>query len=393
LVALGLALVAVPVAQYLVAPALAQDGPRNEGSSTVARPRRPGANTNGGTAGGNGPATNAPAAEPDAPKIPSKFGKAKEGAVPEDAATFRSDATTVTVDTAVVDNKGRFIPNLPRNYFRVLEDGVPQQVSGFNVGEAPMTIALVVEFSNRYQSFYSRTWFQTLQATYGFVQTLTPQDYLAVIAYDLRTEYLSDFTTDRQQTYEAMQRLRIPGFSEMNMFDALVDVAQRMQDIEGRKAIVLVSSGEDTFSKLTFDKTRRALQDAGVPIYTIGLMQSLREIADASGAMGSLQRLDFLQADNQMRTFASETGGMSFFPRFEGEFPGIFRSIQMALRSQYVLSYTPSNQARDGKFRKIKVELINPETNEPVRINDDKGKPMKYKIVAKPGYTAPREVE
>ena len=216
---------------------------------------------------------------------------------------------------------------------------------------------------------------------------------MAIIAYDLREEILSDFTTDRQKTAEALSRLRIAGFSESNMYDALVDSAQRMQDIEGRKAIVLIASGMDTFSKLTFDKTRRALQDAGVPVYTIGLMQSVREFADAAGYLGSIERMDFLQADNQMRTFAAETGGMSYFPRFDAEFPGIFQSIEQTMRSNYVLTYNPSNQARDGKVRRIKVELINPETNQPVRINDDKGKAIKYKIVAKTGYTAPHEVE
>jgi VWFA-related protein len=358
----------------------AQQGPNNDSSTTVARPRKP----------ANG---NAPAVEPDQAKIPSKFGKPKDSELPEGVPTFRSDAITVTVDAAVVDNKGHFIPNIPKTYFRVLEDGVPQQVSDFSLGEAPMTIAMVIEFSARFQQYYSYPWFQTLQAAYGFLGTLKPEDYVAVIAYDLRTEILSDFTVDRQQTNEAMARLRIPGFSESNLYDALVDTAQRMQDIEGRKAIVLISSGLDTFSKLTFDKARRALQDAGVPIYTVGLMQAQREMADASGAMDSVQRLDFLQADNQMRVFASESGGMSFFPRFDGELPGIFQSITQALRTNYVLSYNPSNQARDGKVRRIKVELINPETHEPVRVNDDKGKAIKYKVIAKPGYTAPREVE
>ena len=144
---------------------------------------------------------------------------------------------------------------------------------------------------------------------------------------------------------------------------------------------------------MTYDKTRRALQDAGVPIYTVCLLQSIREMADAAGYMGSVERMDFLQADNEMRTFAAETGGMSYFPRFDGEFPGIFQSIEQTMRSNYVLTYNPSNQARDGKARRIKVQLINPETNEPVRINDNKGKAIKYKIVAKTGYTAPREVE
>ena len=179
-----------------------------------------------------------------------------------------------------------------------------------------------------------------------------------------------------------MQRLRIAGFSEANLYDALVDTAQRMQDIEGRKAILLLSSGIDTFSKLTYDKTRKAMQDAGVPIYAIGLMQAHRIMMERR--MGAIQRLDFLQADNQMRTFAKESGGMAFFPRFYGEMPGIFQAITQAMRNQYVLSYSPTNQARDGKFRKIKVDLVNPETNEPLRVVDEKGKPIKYQIVAKP---------
>ena len=103
--------------------------------------------------------------------------------------------------------------------------------------------------------------------------------------------------------------------------------------------------------------------------------------------------MDFLQADNQLRTFSKETGGLAFFPRFFGEFPEIFRDIAQALRNQYVLTYTPTNQERDGKFRKIKVEVIDPKTGEPLRVNDEKQKPVKYQIVAKQGYKAPRTVE
>jgi hypothetical protein len=106
-----------------------------------------------------------------------------------------------------------------------------------------------------------------------------------------------------------------------------------------------------------------------------------------------MARMDFLQADNQMRTFAKETGGMSFFPRFYGEFPSIYQAIQQSLRNQYSLAYAPTNAAHDGKFRKIKVELVNPATNEPLRVTDEKGKPVKYQIIAKAGYNAPREVE
>ena len=352
-------------------------GPQSSSSETVAKPKK----------------KDAPAEEPppDQQKIPSQFSK-KDKEVPEGLPTFKSDVTTVQLDVAVLDNKGNFIPNIPRGNFRVLEDNVPQQLASFSTNaDAPMTIAMVVEFNAQFQQYWSEGWYETLVATYGFVQTLKPDDYLAIVAYDLKTEILSDFTTDRQKTQEAMQRLRIPGFSESNMYDALVDTAQRMSSIEGRKAILLVSTGRDTFSKLTYDKARKGLQEAGVPIYAVSLLQALRLMAEPF--MGDIERMDFLQADNQLNVFCRETGGQAFFPRFLAEYPSIYQTISAALRNQYSIGYHPTNQAKDGKFRKLKVELVDPANGNALRITDPKGKPIKYSIVAKAGYTAPHEVE
>jgi VWFA-related protein len=368
---IGLAAVAM-WAMAGIAGAQEQEGPKQDIDQSVAKPRKP-------------------SGEPQQAPIPSKLSKKAKPDIPAGTPSFKSDVSLVNVDVAVLDNKGHFIPNIPRGNFRILEDNVPQQIQSFSMGEAPMTVCLLIEFSARFQQFYTETWYQTLSAAYGFLQSLKPDDYVAVIAYDMRPEILSDFTTDKRKTYEAMQRLRIPGFSESNLFDALADTEDRMSKIEGRKAIVLIASGIDTFSRLTFDKARRKIQDAGVPIYAIGLMQALRIIMEPY--MGPIQEMDFLQADNQMKTFAKESGGMAFFPRFYGEFPSIFQSISQALRNQYSIGYEPTNKARDGKFRKIKVELVNPATNEPLRVTNEKGKPIKYEIIAKAGYTAPREVE
>lgn len=365
---------------------LGAQGPVTQSSETVSKKKSTTSTTDPNADPSAAPGD--PANDPNA-KIPSKYKPNKDG-LPQGAPTFRTDVLTVTVDVAVLDNKGNPIPKIPQEKFRILEDNTPQKITGFNVGEAPMTICLVVEFSNRFQRYYSGGWFQTLNAAYGFVQSLKPEDYLAVIAYDLRPEILSDFATDRTQAAEALQRLRIPAFSEANLYDTLVFTGERMQDIEGRKAIVLLSSGIDTFSKLTFDKARRAIQDNGIPIYAIGLLQSQRIMAESR--MGPIQNLDFLQADNQMKTFAAETGGRAFFPRFEGEMPGIFNAVQQSLRNQYVLTYQPTNQTKDGKFRRLKVELVNSD-NQPLRVVDGKGKPIKVQIIAKAGYKAPREVE
>lgn len=367
---LGLALaILTPIYLY------AQEGPTSQSGESVAKPKnKPADDTN----------------TPEQPAIPSEYKRAKD--IPADTPTYRSNATTVNVDVAVLDDHNRFIPGIPAGNFRVLEDGIPQQITQFGHGEAPMTICLVIEFSARFEAYWSRGWWETLQAAYGFLETLKPDDNVAVVAYDLHDTILSDFSPDKRKAEEAMQRLRIPGFSESNVFDALTDMADRMSGIEGRKAILHLGSGIDTFSKLTFDKARRDLQESGVPIYTISTLQIARIMAEAQG-MGPLQEMDFLQADNEMRTFSKETGGLSFFPRFLGEYPNVFRQIEDALRNQYTLAYHPTNTSRDGKFRHIKVELVNPEDNAPLSVKNEKGKAIKYQVVAKAGYKAPREVE
>jgi Ca-activated chloride channel homolog len=390
--------------------ARAQDGPGSDSSETVAKPRKkppsydaPPPDTSNDTSTPDSaapPPAPPPAADSnsapandnstDEPKIPSKFSrKGKE--LPADTPTFSSDVTTVDLDVAVLDNKGKFLPGIPKSNFRVLEDNVPQQIATFNMNsDAPMTIAMVIEFNALFQQYWSEGWYETLAATYGFVQTLRPQDYVAVVAYDLRPEILCDFTNDQNKLQYELQRLRIPGFSESSMFDAVAETEQRMANIPGRKAILLIASGRDTLSKLTWDKARKAIQEAGVPIYAFSLLQALRIMAEPY--MGNIQYMDFLQADNEMKTMAAETGGQAFFPRFLQEYPGIFQTISAALRNQYSITYRPTNQAKDGKFRKIKVELLDPATGDQLRITE-KGKPVKYTIVTKDGYTAPRPVE
>ncbi len=302
----GLAALGFALASLIPVDVFAQEAPQTQNNDSVAKPKK---KPEGDTT------------STEDKTIPSEFKKPKD--IPKDTPTFRSNATTVTVDVSVLDDKGHFIPKIPAGNFRVLEDGVPQQISQFGVSEAPMTICMLIEFSGRYQAFWSAGWYETLQASYGFLETLKPEDNVAVVAYDLRTTILSDFSPDKRRAEEAMARLRIPGFSESNIFDALTDMADRMSGIEGRKAILVISTGLDTFSKITFDTARKSLQESGVPIYSISILQIARMMAESRGMSGPAD-LTFLQADNEMKTFARETGGPGIFPavyrRISGDF-------------------------------------------------------------------------
>jgi VWFA-related protein len=255
----------------------------------------------------------------------------------------------------------------------------------------------VVEFANRYGRFV----YDALNASFVFAQTLKPEDWIAVVSFDMKPTIVADFTQDKRKVMEAISSLRIPGFSETNVFDALYDTLDRVAGIEGRKYIVLVASGCDTFSRMTYDKVMKKVKDTpNVTIFTISTGEALRIWADAYGGGGGpsimpcnvSSSIDFLQADNQMSTFAKMTGGRWFKPRFEGELREIFRDIGASIRNQYVLAYHPSNSRLDGTFRKLKVEVVAPDGG-PFHVRDQKGKDVKFQVIAREGYTAKHQVE
>ncbi|HEX3436182.1 MAG TPA: VWA domain-containing protein [Pseudacidobacterium sp.] len=304
--------------------------------------------------------------------------------------SLRVNVPVVNVDVGVILEKThQFVPNLQKDNFRVYEDGVAQQVTDFRRIQAPITAVLVVEFAS------TSWWFiQDMEnAAYTFAQQLKPDDYIAVVTYDMHTQILTDFTQDKRLVYQALSSLTIPTWHETNLFDALYETLDRLTRVDGRKYVVLISSGRDTFSKINLDKVLQKIKATpNVTIFTVGTGQTARIMADGAGMMGPIRNLDYLQADNQMTTFARMTGGMAFFPRFAGEMPDIFHQINDSIRNQYVLSYHPINQKQDGTYRKLRVDLVD-EEGHPLRMQDEKHKPLKYDIISRDGYRAKQEVE
>jgi len=324
-------------------------------------------------------------APPPAPIAP----KLKDNDMP--SYTLRINVPEVTVDVGVLLEKThQFVPNLHPGNFKVYEDGQEQKVIGFKRVEAPITALLLCEFAaNNY-------WFiqDMKNAAYTFAQQLRPQDYAALVTYDMRTTIVTDFTQDKRKILDGINLLQIPGFSETNLFDALHESIDRLSRIEGRKYVVVIASGRDSFSRLTFDKILKQVKASrDITIFTVstgGLVRVMNE--GRGGMMGAQRDLDYLQADNEMRTFSSLTGGVSYFPRFAGEMPDIFRNIDQSIRAKYQLIYRPSNPKQDGTFRKLRVMLVD-EEGLPLNITDEKHKPLKYRLIARDGYNAKQEVE
>jgi VWFA-related protein len=314
---------------------------------------------------------------------------------PEGTPSFslRVEVPEVTVDVGVLLEKThQFVPNLKPSNFRVYEDGVEQKIAGFKRVEAPITALMLCEFaSNGYWWWKGQ---DMMNAAYAFTQQLRQQDYVALMTYDMRTQIVTDFTQDKRQLLGALQTLQIPGFSETNVFDALYEAEDRLSRIEGRKYIILIGTGRDTMSKLTLDKILQKVKTTPeITIFTVSTGGALRAMTEGRGGWGGQMRdMDYLQADNEMRTFAKLTGGESFFPRFAGEMPDIFSEINTNIRSKYELVYHPINAKQDGSYRKLRVELVD-EEGKPMRMEDLKHHPLKYDIIARDGYRARPEVE
>src|SRR5213080_1075243 len=325
--------------------------------------------------------------------------------LPPDLAGKPQEAEKVTVTTnivnvdAVVYNKKTGQPqiSLKKDNFAIFVDGVKKDVVNFSTPEAPITVTLVVEYSKLGQilGYYGSSGMENgqnevIRPTAIFLSQFIkpPDDFVSVIAFDMRPTPLTDFTNNPQRIQAVISLLlrNQPAFTETNLFDALKltliggkgdavvleDSKERTTDYSGmvavpggrRRAVLLVSSGIDTFSKINLDQTRKIVQNAGIPIYIVGtgnlFMKRYGDYMDpgqGSSIRGiPIDRMTFLQANNTLTTFAKESGGTFYPVTFEGELPNVLGSINAMLRSQYSLAFKPDD-VHDGKSHKIVVKV------------------------------------
>ncbi|MEO5858202.1 MAG: VWA domain-containing protein [Pyrinomonadaceae bacterium] len=305
------------------------------------------------------------------------------------------DTDIVSFDAVVVNKKtGQIITGLKKANFQVFEDGVKKDISNFTTPDAPITVTLLLEYSKWTETFGQAAggYFEpgVYEAIRPVAQFLTrfikpPDDYASVIAFDLRPTPITDFTNDPariNQTINLLLRNR-PAFRENNLFDSLKftlyggrgdsvvldNEKEEKSDYLGmvavkskRRAVILVASGIDTFSRINYSEARRVVQQAGIPIYIIStgnlFYKKYEQYLDPGRTMpGMPDRMTFLQAKNQMNTFAKESGGMHFEMTFESEIPAYLESINSLLRSQYSLAYDLEKKHEPGKKYKLEVKV------------------------------------
>jgi Ca-activated chloride channel homolog len=310
--------------------------------------------------------------------------------------TVKVTSAIVNVEAVVYHKKsGQIVNTLKKENFAIFEDGIKQNITNFSTPESPITVAVVLEYSKIAQTmgFYGASGMERgdaelIRPTALFLQQFIrpPEDFVSVVAYDMRATPLTDFTNNPQRINEVIMLLlrNQPVYREANLFDALKLVLvggkgdsvvledsksekteyAGMVSIQGRRrAIFLVSTGLDTFSKINYDEARKITQNAGIPIYIVGTGELFMkkygdDLRPEDGLLGATTpgRLTLLQARNTLRTFAEESGGMYLPVTFPAELPSVLSTFNAMMRSQYSLAYSPGDR-RDGKKHKIVVKV------------------------------------
>jgi len=299
---------------------------------------------------------------------------------------FVPSTRTVTMKLHVEDPNGYFLPNLRRENFVVYEDGVRQNNVTVEIEHAPLSVAQLMEFGGRYHELNKALGLEVPLIGRELLDVVGRDDKVSILKYDAKLETLADFKQGHEVLDDVFNHLSMQNFSEVNFFDALLETLNRMRDVNGRKAIILVSSGIDTFSKANYQLVLEAARASATPIYTIGLVHLMQRESAVYGTTAPFARIDWPAAEKQLENLAKVSGGRAYALQSDPELPAIYDDIMENLRVRYVITYVSSNAASFGPPRKIQVDLVDPKTGQTLKIHDATGKPVAAKVFVQQTY-------
>lgn len=313
---------------------------------------------------------------------------------PPDTHTLRVEVRLVEVEVAVTDPAGHFLADLKPQNFRVREDGIPQTLAHFAPTQAPVRIVMLVEASPAVFLLES----EHLADAYRLLRGLRPEDEVALLTYARDTHPELDFTKDKQlaeQRLASLGRFGL-GMAEMNLLDAVAETLDWLSRAHQRTAVLVIGTGLDSGSRTSWEALRQRLGASQVTFFTVATGHLLRGEPPGKkkrrGREEAPEELepDFAEADARLRALAEASAGQAYFPQSAKELDAIYAEIAERLRNLYSLGYYPTNTSPDGSYRTISVELVN-DTGAPLELHDPQGRPIPYRVFARPGYFAPRQ--
>jgi len=282
-----------------------------------------------------------PAAEPATPpqKQPDDLGQG----LGQGPVITNTDLITFTV--TVTDTYGRFVSGLGKSAFTVLDEKKPQEITFFSDDDAPVSVGVIFDVSG---SMGGDKINRAREALSKFIQTSHNMDEYFLIAFNSRAQLLLDRTRDGNAVLDKLTFVQTK--NNTALYDACYLGVEKVQrGTHPKRALLLISDGQDNNSRYTFNELRRLLKESDVTLYGIGILSG----NDAGSGLG-------MQGQGILDELASVSGGKAFFPRSNAEMDDIFEQIALELRHQYSIGYKPANFANDGRWHKIKVKVTPP---------------------------------
>jgi VWFA-related protein len=300
---------------------------------------------------------------------------------------FDPATRTVTIKLLVQDANGYFIPNIRRDNFAVYENGVRQQNATVDVEHAPVSLGLLMEFGGRTPGLNRDLGEEVARACQHVLDELGQDDSIAAWKYNDTVQMLSGFSRDKSNLQTQCLKLGTPELSETNLYDAIIFTLGQLHPVTGRKAILLISSGVDTFSKATYQDALKAAQGSDTPIYALGLVHALRLDFEIRAHAGPAARIDWTKAEKTLEELSTVSGGRAYIPENTLDLAPVYDDMLENLKVRYVVSYVSSSTLDPNSPRTVRVELVDPKTGGPLQIVDSTGKPVRAKIVVQDSYT------
>jgi len=281
-----------------------------------------------------------------------KKGEKRQGAKADERTlnrdeVFNIDTDLVLLDVTVVDQNNTPIMNLKKEDFIVYEDKVKQTVDNVSREEVPVSFGLVIDTSGS-----MRTKLQTVSdASVSLIKQMRVDDEAFVASFKAEPELVQDFTSDRRELEDAISELYTSGGTAL--LDAIIATADYAQEKgkRRRKALIVISDGLEKNSSVKEKEVMEAIKEDEVQVYLVGFIDEEMEEKSLFGKSPAKKAKELLSR------IADDSGGKAYFPKDIGEIPAIAAQIAKDLRTQYVVSYYPSNDKRDGTFRNIQVSV------------------------------------
>jgi VWFA-related protein len=261
-------------------------------------------------------------------------------------AELRVDASLVEVPVHVTTSEGRPVINLKPENFRVLEDGIEQKITYFTRDDAPLSVGLLFDASGSMQNKIGKS----AEAAASFVKTANPQDEFFLIEFSEKPKLAVPFTMNPEAIYRRIAHMR--PFGRTALLDAIHMALLQMKNARNlRKAVVIVSDGGDNRSRYTAGEVRAGMLESDVQLYAMGIFD-WPKLRSARGLPAEEQN-----GPRLLDELAEQTGGRHYPVEDLDELISISERISRDLRDEYVIGYSPSNVTRDGKYRRIQLEV------------------------------------